>query len=499
MSLTTIRYLISAFVFAIFLNGLKAADTQGGQSSNHPDQNQQQLNLIEILSNIEKVFSVLEAPCSEEGLIFFQNINDNYHAYSQVDSTINIKARRYRAKCLLTFIANLYPIWGNSDSYESLIDWAEMANLQLSKHRITELRLQYSGAVFIEKFQSLIDPESNPEFEKMLLFTGDSGSSSSKGPKRISDAIEAFASGINGYCWVMQSETFVKTNQLMEKFLMAFKQDGKERKNQLFADDFLIYSFNMYSLCKNIQKYASDRSVREIKSESLKKIKELPITDITLEESDLASGYLQSLVKATNECTPRSLISFTAIEETITYTDNKQLKDYLQYETDLAKNVVIEKCQNETKPVNRYSEWLETKFCGLGLLTNSVLAVARSMDAIPLLKAGNVGQVINFINDENFRSLVERHMQQPNQRLLTGLTRPFYSTEEDIIGALCNDFKIVYPNSNQNTSSFSYLFHHYAQHKLIAQMLSEDESKVVKHYLTSIFCQNLLGQSSLSS
>lgn len=501
MSSTTSFNFILALSLALFFV-TKAVDVHnetGLPSQLEPEMNDMSISGSEhVASEFRSIDEYLNEPCSLEGLMFFKEVNENYELYPELDDNMLDKCRRYKSKCLFTFIVNIYPFWSDQESRDSFSDWTEIAATQLRKFQIKDTIRMPVDITFVYRFQTFLDPEKDLEFSERLLFSRYEGSSSSQESKKILDAKAAFASGKDGYCWPMKSETFVTINQMMEIFLTVFYQVSLQAQNKLFSNKFLVKSFNLYSICKNIQRNTPNKLSSVNLSGSFKYIAELPIVDVSLEDTDFSFGYLESLHISTDECTPRKLISFTATEETLECCDNKKLKNYLQYETNIAKNVIIETCREGSRPRYRYSLWLMKIDCGVSVLLESVYRVAVGMNVIEMLKNGNVGQVSNLMSDKETHLLIVKQIgAERNPRILTGISRS-YITSNDNLSKLCKDFKITHRNNNQCADSLSYLFHHYSHHAMIVSILDEANSEVLRYFLTSLVCQSL-SQSSTSS
>lgn len=451
----------------------------------------------DIETKLNQVAAVMQWPCSEEGLQVFLDIREKSEEYSEHDPDIYAKSLRYKAKCSYTFIANLFPFWSNEESKNHISDWTDIANFRMENYKGNLLRRRSVDVSFINDYQALFDPRKEADLERSLLFAADndtSSASSSRHQQKIADAKAAFANGKSGYCWPMQSQTFVETNQLMEKLLIVFYQDDNQVKHQVFASSFLNNSFNLYSICKNLQKYASSDNVDIDIPDEFKAIAALPMTDVSLEEADFAAGYVTSLRKTIAECSARTLISFSATEETISYSDNIQVRNYLLYETNLAKQICMTRCLRESGPRRRYKIWLRRAGCSVSVLANAVIKVARNLGTIETLKSGNVGEATSSLADKHIQALIVKQMRTKIPRKLVGLLGRKYEMNNNVIEKICIDFKVVY--NDKYVDSLSYLIHHYKDHHLIVSLLNDEYSDVLMYYLTYLLCQNVPGSSS---
>lgn len=498
-------------IFVVSLTGIEAADNRDTSLVNQLDEpvSSDSSNSLfsipldtkyyspeEIAIKLTEVPRVLEEPCSEEGLQFFKDIKDQIELFKEQDDDIENEALRYRSKCSFTFIANLFPIWSNQEINAVLKEWTDIGMSRLVNYKTKKLKHRFLDISFVHELQSFLDPNTDDDLKKELLFEGDqdAGSSSSRGPQKMVEAKEALATGLDGYCWPMQSKTFVRINELMEWYLTVYYQKDSKFMHLIFTSSFLNRSFYLYSICKNIQKSVPTQEPRASLPDSLKAIAELPLNEISLEESDFVYGYLSSLRKTLNDVSSRTLISFSATEETIDYSDNTQIRNYLVHETDLAKRLLIERCQERARPRIRYTKWLKRDDCAVSALVNSVYKVARNTDIIDSLKAGYVGPVISALSDKKIQEqIVEALGGTKNPKVLAGLAnRSFDTSREDSVEKICIDFKMVYDNTY--VDSLNYLIHHYPEHSLIASMLNDENSEVLKFYLTSLVCQKLSGR-----
>lgn len=449
--------------------------------------------------DIIKICEAMDAPCSEVGLNLFKKVEDNKAVYLEYNANINEMQVGYKTKCTYTFLANLFPLWSHEESKNSLIDWTNIADSWIKEYKGTNLQRRAFDMSFVHDYQDLLNPKLNTDFEKKLLFQDGESSESSNSSisRKVLAAQDAFNNPCIGYCWPMQSETFVKTNRLMELFLLAFYNGDSGLKNQLFKSSFLNRSFNLYSICKSLQKDALVDTISASLADPFKSIAELPMNDISLEEANFASGYMRSLVKTTKDCKPSTLISFTATEESIGYAENVQLKNYLQHETDFVKNYIMLKFYSDAIPIERYSVWLMRYDCDISVLMRSVYKVAKRMGIIQLLKLGNVGQVSSLLsNQETHLQILKQMSDSSKPMILSGLSDRSFEASLDNFEKICADLNTVYTNSNQYPDGMSYLIHHYPQHKMIVQMLDEDNSEAFKYYLTSLVCKSLLSASS---
>lgn len=490
-------FLLSLFAIAPIFQNSESSDVEISGSPSYSDMSETSEESdsdfsVEIELSLSDIPRIMDEPCSEEGLMFFRDIRDHIDAYVEHDSTIHDKALRYRSKCLFTFVTNLYPFWSDQEISNVLREWTDVALTRLMEYKGKKLRRQITDMSFVHGFHSLLNPYQHPKLMKKLLFLDDrdAGSSSTRGPQRIDDANAALASGRNGYCWPMQSETFVKVNELMELVLtIFFRENEKEYRHLLFDIAILNRSFNLYSLCKNIQSTVLFPDSVISLPNALQEIVNLPFIGISSEDATFARGYMDSLRKTTTDCTPRELISFTATEETVSYAENMQLRNYLIQETERTKRATIEKCQQEARPLARYTKMLMRNDCGVTVLVNSVYRVARDTHVIDLLKVGNVGQVTTILGDEQtLNSIVEQAKKTSN--VLRGLSHRSYDMSNENLAKICVDFKIIY--NNNYVDSLNYLIHHYPQNNLIVSMLDDDDSEVLKFYLTYLACQNLI-------
>lgn len=536
LALNHIRFIL-ILIFATYVIEIKAFDSPDGGSShpldtNRPDDADQpdvvQPDAIqpdqsdenqpvdhsmeieldpndEIILDVVKMMKALEEPCSEEGLELFMKANENYESYLELDAGLPVKAQRYKAKCLLTFIANVFPFWSKMNSRETLKDWEDIASEKAENIDVKYLRKRYDNVAFVHAYQSYLDVNLDQIFKESLMFINNENPSTSEDTtKKIDAAKAAFATGKNGYCWPMQSETFVRVNTLIELYLAVFYEEDMDSRNQLFSNLFLRKTFNLYSICKSILRgiigINLNSDIDTSLPNSLKPFIELPMTYISLEDADFATGYLESLTKVTNECTPRTLISFTATQETIQYADNEQLQEYLQYETDFAKIMVVLTCKQEVKPRYKYEIWFARHDCALSILYESVYRVARDINVIDILKAGNVGQLSHLLGSEETHSLILKQIRgEAHPEELIGLSNKIYEKSSVELSTLCEDFNFVYKNKNQYFESLSYLIHHYSQYSMVEQILTEQNSDVMKYFLTFVLCQNLSPATSSSA
>lgn len=316
---------------------------------------------------VEKVPRILDEFCSEEGLILFNEINRKIDVFLAIDPYINDKICRYKHKCLFTFIANLYPFWSNDQIRSTLNDWADIADTQLNNFNALKLRHLFTDISFVHRFQSILDPKFDPHLEKKLHFIEDVDTGMSQSTTmqlKMKEALNAFANGLSGYCWPMQSGSFVLMNRLMEQFLVTFYQGTNEDnvRNQLFSSWFLNRSFNLYSICKNIQRsLPNDISISNVSirlPKNLAAVAILPLLGVSSKDAFFVNQYMLQLKNLVNSWTPQKTVSFASIEETLPVIENPRLRDYLQYETVLAKDIVMVKAsEEENRPINIYRSW----------------------------------------------------------------------------------------------------------------------------------------------
>lgn len=459
----------------------------------------------DLVHKVERIPTVLAEACSEEGLLLLKDMCENDELFSLLDVEIYDLALRYRTKCNFTFIANLFPFWSNKQISQSLDDWATLADTQLRIARYRVVNTNTEGTSIIEAYLSNLDPNLDSFFKKRLLFENEddsSSSSSSSISRKVTDAAEAFATGKDGYCWLMRSETFVKTNEMMQVFLTILHQDSEDLGRQLFSSSFLNRSFNIYSICKHLQKTAKDENIDTYVPYSYRALLDVPKVDISLEDSDFAYGFMDTLKKVDEECSTRLLMSLMSTEEQLEYVDNIQLKDYLIFEMDLTKNHIINKCLVVVRPKERYLAWLARGGRDITRFVDLVSEIANSNNIFGLLKNGETTQVQTLMSNQQTRKTITKKYaeifeKEKKIRFFKKLTNKLLEKPDAKLSMLCSQFWMIY--DSQNISILQYLIFHHRQQSSIANLFNEDDHKVLKYFVASLVCQNFPGPSSSST
>lgn len=457
-----------------------------GSSSQDGDSN---IKLIDIIRKIN-------GPCSSESLLAIQKAKIQPSLSFYIDSNFEKQKLVFKEKCLLTFVTHLFPFWSNDESRDSLVDWSDLAYIKLVKNRGAITKHDTST---IKSFQTLLDPKMFPDFEKRLRFNFSGASMSSKlvSIAKGRKAKESFTTGKHGYCWPMQSYSFVEINEIMEIFISVFHEKGKYLENPLFANPFISDSFNLYTICKNIQKNIGNQRPQNVAPEytnlpeTLQAIAQLPIVDVSTEDAEFYKGCLKSLKGSIDECEQQKLLSLTAIINEINeYTDNLKLKQYLMHKVDSAKDLIIRKCLYESQSKFEYTSLLERSDVAVSAFMNAMWRISQNLGLIDKLKSGNVGQVTHLLESKETHEIIAKLIKEETYpRMLLMLDGSVIDSATGNLAEFCPDFKEVH--NDRYADSLSYLIHQFLDHKIIQQVLDEDFSISLKYLFGSLVCRSL--------
>lgn len=486
------------FVLTIFSGVIQVASVSvvDDSSTDQSDSNDEVVaSFNEIKSNSRKILDAINRPCSNEGLILLDEMSKKIDLYSELDPSIHDQGVKYKMRCLFTFIANVFPIFSTDRiSMILLDDWTNIADVRLKELKSKRKQIDTSKKLSVHDFYRLLDPNFDVILEKRLLFEVGYGQNTlgllgndEQSSQKIIYANAAFSDGKSGYCWPMQSDTFVTTNQLMEIYLTVFKQ--LDYHHSMFTISVLNKSFNLYSICKNIQRSVKDKNTWLSLPQQLEMITKLPMVHVGMEDAEFAQKYLSDLKKTTLGCTNNELVLLSKIEGIINYTNNEQLRYYLQFRTDLGKDIIIKRCQRGAIPRERHARRLIRENSPVKMLADTVFKLADHLKVIDNLKSGDVNEGLSLMKDEQIRSLIieqedfKTHLNKlmENQHLIY--------EPNDYLAIVCLDFRIIYPNSKEYIDSMSYLISHYPKHHLIVKMLNDGDSQALKNLLTAIVCQ----------
>lgn len=488
--------IIILFLCLVWINAIPNSDEEVGSEPSSQSL-QEGSNDDDLRPDIiyERIIDTIDRPCSVEGLMMFSKAKVKLDLMLIIDRNFNEMAVRYKTKCLLTFIANLFPFWSIKEPEIALTDWTNIIKDEMARYSGKIILGRISEQSFVHEYVKLLDPKLDDNFRRRLLFTHQHESSSSSSSRQAEKSLLAqvsFENGKNGYCWPMQSKVFVTINEMIILFLAIYHGENNVNRSSFFVSSTVSQSFNLYCLCLNIQKVAPKSEVENL-PESLKAIVELPISYVSSEDSDFIDGYLKTLKTTIGECSSRNLISLTATAETCGYTENIQLKQYLKLKTNKATQFIITKCLRFAMPRMRFIDRLELSDNSINVLSNSVLKVAHSTNLVDILKNGDVGKASSLLTSSDTRSLVIDAISKENDvKILVGLSKQTFDkdhiSDQDLVN-ICSELKTAY--DREHVDILSYLIHHYPKHSLIVIMLTDDESQILKYYLTYIMCQGI--------